>query len=66
MPKLIAADTALNCRWIRLDYRFMGAASSDEPVSPWRCVRPVRPPRNVTEEECARCEFWEAEEDLED
>jgi hypothetical protein len=65
MEKLTAVQTAWNCRWVRLDYRFIGAAAPGEPVSPWRCVRPIQEPRNVTEEECAACEFWEAEEDAE-
>jgi hypothetical protein len=63
MAKLTAVQTASSCRWIRLDYRFIGIRPQKEPVSPWRCVRPIREPRNVTEEECAVCKFWEPEDD---
>ena len=57
MPKLIAVQTASNCRWIRLDNRFFGIRPSGEPTSPWRCVRLFEKPRSVTEEECARASF---------
>ena len=63
MPKLGADQTASNCRWIRLDYRFFGITPSNAPVSPWRCVRPSGKPRSVTDEECGKCEFWEPEDD---
>jgi hypothetical protein len=66
MPKLIAVQTASNCRWIRLDNRFFGIRPSSQPATPWRCVRPLQKPRSVTEEECASCEFWEPEDDDED
>jgi hypothetical protein len=66
MPKLIAVQTASNCRWIRLDYRFFGITPPKQAMSPWRCVRPFEEPRSVMEEECAACEFWEPEDDYED
>jgi hypothetical protein len=63
MSKLIAVQTASNCRWIRLDYGFLGIRTSSEPISPWRCVRPAGKLRNVTDEECSTCQFWEPEDD---
>jgi hypothetical protein len=65
MAKLTAVQTAPNCRWVRLDYRFLGIRLPAETISPWRCVRPYQTPRNVTDEECAACEFFEAEENAE-
>ena len=66
MAKLTAVQTASNCRWIRIDERFISISGSNRPISPWRCVRPFEEPRSVLEEECASCEFWEPEDDDED
>lgn len=48
-----------NCRWSRLGHRFIGIPEQSQPEGLWLCVRPPSARRSVTEEECARCEFWE-------
>jgi hypothetical protein len=53
-----------NCQWVRLASQFVGIP--EQAGDQWVCVRPRRgrltvecAPPYVTEEECARCEFWE-------
>jgi hypothetical protein len=60
---LVAIQTAWNCRWVRFGYRPIGTPEHIRLAEQWRCVRPPSVPRDVTEEECARCEFWEADDD---
>jgi hypothetical protein len=52
------------CQWVRLASQFVGIPEQAD--DSWVCVRPRRgrltvecAPPYVTEEECARCEFWE-------
>ena len=52
--------TAWTCQWSRLGYRLSGVLAHEPPRSPWECVRSSDARRSVTEEECAKCEFWEA------
>lgn len=60
MAKVAATtlQTLWDCRWGRPAYRLQGAADRDQSEGPWVCIRAGR--RTVTEEECERCEFWEA------
>jgi len=49
-----------DCRWSHLGYRLAAVPDGQRPEALlWMCVRPRTPRRPVTEEECARCEFWE-------
>lgn len=52
--------SAWNCRWSHLGYRLARVPEHEQPDSLWVCVRPPNPRRSVTEDECAKCEFWEA------
>jgi hypothetical protein len=70
MPEVVRKDVQFpwNCRWVRLDYQFVGIPEQEQPDGGWLCVRPRRgrltaecAPPHVTEEECARCEFWESD-----
>ena len=49
--------TSWNCKWTWTSPNRDSAEASN-----WTkalCVRPSRGPRYVTDEECARCAFWE-------
>ena len=49
-----------DCRWSHLGYRLAAVPDGQRPEALlWMCVRLRTPGRPVTEEECARCEFWE-------
>jgi len=60
-----------NCRWVRPACQFIefvGIPELEQPDGLWVCVRPRRgrltvrcAAPHVTEEECAGCEFWEAD-----
>jgi hypothetical protein len=50
-----------NCRRVRVGHRFVSIPEESQREGMWFCLRPPGPPRYVTEEECARCEFWEPE-----
>ena len=50
--------TSWNCKWtwtVPARDRPQEASTSSQAL----CVRPSREPRRVTDEECARCAFWE-------
>jgi hypothetical protein len=68
MPETAKKDVQFpwNCRWVRLAHQFVGIPNQEQPDGLWWCVRPRRgrltadcAPLDVTEEECAGCEFWE-------
>lgn len=56
---LNVAQTPANCRWSRLGYRLSFVGESDQPETPWVCVREPGTRRALTDSECAYCEFWE-------
>jgi hypothetical protein len=48
------------CRWSRPGHRLSGVAAALQPESPWVCVR-EGDRRNVSEETCETCSYWEPE-----
>jgi hypothetical protein len=50
-------QTIWDCRWSRPGYRLIGVPDRLQPEKLWVCVRTER--RDVTEEECENCPFWE-------
>ena len=49
-----------NCRWSHLGYRLDGVSDDQQPETLWVCVRQPPARRSVTDEECTKCAFWEA------
>jgi hypothetical protein len=49
-----------DCRWSRLGQRLTGVPEALQPESTWVCVREGER-RNVCEEECLTCPYWEME-----
>jgi hypothetical protein len=54
-------QTIWDCRWSRPGYRLTNVEESDQPEAVWMCVR-AGTRRSVSEEECASCPHWEADE----
>jgi hypothetical protein len=61
MTKVAAAtlQTLWDCRWSRPASRLTNTRAESHPASVWMCIR-AGGRRAVTEQECERCEFWEA------
>ena len=71
MPDVAMKDVQnpWTCRWVRLASDVVGDPELEQPGDGWVCVRPRRecltvncPPPQVTEGECAGCEFWEPDD----
>jgi len=56
---LNTAHTPANCRWSRRGFRLSFVAESEQPETPWVCVREPSIRRPLVDSECAFCEFWE-------
>ena len=54
-------QTTWDCRWSRPGYRLTGVEEAEQPEAVWMCVRTGHR-RPVTDEECATCPLWEADE----
>ena len=57
-------QTIWDCRWSQPGYRLRGVDEKKQPESLWVCVRNGAR-RPVTEDICAACPDWQAEEILE-
>ena len=70
MPEAAMKDVQYpwNCQWARLACQVVSIPEREQSDDLWVCMRPRRgrltvscAPPHVTEEECAGCDFWEAE-----
>ena len=60
MPdRLTNEQRVWDCRWAKLANDRARRPQDAGHESPWLCERETGAPRPVTEQECARCAFWE-------
>lgn len=63
MPTRIATLQPIwDCRWSRLGHQPHGVDERRPAETAWVCVRHPGKRRNVTEQECEECGFWEKED----
>jgi len=54
-------QTIWDCRWSRVGYRLTGVVEKEQPEPIWVCVR-YGDRRAVTEDVCATCVNWQADD----
>ena len=62
--RVAVVQTPWDCRWSQPGHRLTGVDEDHQPEGRWVCTRsmPIGLRRTVTDEECATCEYWEADE----
>lgn len=55
-------QTIWDCRWSQPGYRLRGVDEKHQPESMWVCLREGARRRPVSEEVCARCPDWQADD----
>jgi hypothetical protein len=65
MPTTTVAtlQTAWDCKWSRPGFRLTGVSDRLQPETTWVCVR-TGPRRDLADDQCEKCAFWE--EDVRD